>query len=473
MGVTFKRIISCLVVVCLTAAILTGLTSLTEKKSSLEKYTQFFEQDADFDVLFLGSSKVINGIMPMELWNDFGIVSYNFGGHSNSIPTSYWVLRNALDYTTPKLVVLDCFGSNTNSLIHENFYYSHLSFDAFPISATKIQAALDLITPERVADFQAKRMEMLWNFSIYHSRWNELTENDFRPKFTYQKGAEFRSNVSIPAEMATVSPDLKNTQEKNGIQYLIKTIELCRERGIDILLVSLPFPASEQTLIASNTVADVAKQYNVEYLNYFDMDIVDFRTDMYDRSSHLNPSGARKVTDHLGHILTQRYGIPDQRNNPDYQVWYQDAVEYQKEKVALFDNAASAWCYWMLLADDDFSFVAELSESDLQQDAVLTALLRNAGIQPEKVKGRCIIAADRHSGKISYTEYDALLRSPAETALGSLHFEEGRLMLNGQECWSIHDSESTAMRFALFDHTITLLGNAWFSAGEIPSASIS
>jgi hypothetical protein len=61
-----------------------------ERKASDFKYANFFEQDEDFDVLFFGTSHVINGIFPMELWNDYGIVSYNFGGHGNEIATSYW-----------------------------------------------------------------------------------------------------------------------------------------------------------------------------------------------------------------------------------------------------------------------------------------------------------------------------------------------------------------------------------------------
>jgi hypothetical protein len=61
-----------------------------ERKSSDFKYADYFEQDEDFDVLFFGTSHVINGIFPMELWNDYGIVSYNFGGHGNEIATSYW-----------------------------------------------------------------------------------------------------------------------------------------------------------------------------------------------------------------------------------------------------------------------------------------------------------------------------------------------------------------------------------------------
>lgn len=474
MGVTLKRIASCLVVICLTIAILAGLTNITEKKSSLEKYKQFFEQESDFDVLFLGSSKVLNSVLPMELWNDFGIVSYNLGGHGNTIPTSYWVLRNALEFTTPKCVVLDCFGSNWSGRINENFYYTHLSFDSFPLSLTKLQAVCDLINPEKVEDGQAKRMELLWNFSTYHSRWNELTENDFHPDFTYQKGAELRANISIPVEMANVSPNLRNTLDNNGIQYLIKTIELCKERGIEIILTSLPFPASEETLIAANTVSDVAKYYGVEYLNFFEMDVVDFQTDMYDPDSHLNPSGAFKITKYFGQLLAKQYEIPDKRNHPDYQSWHQDAKKYQQEKIALFANADSAWCYWMLLADDDFSFVAELSEKDLVQDNVLISLLRNAGIQPEKIKGRCIVIADRCSGRITYAEYDALLREPLETTLGILSLGTEGLNLNGQKCWQINGLEVPlhGMRFALLDENNNVIGSKQFSSEEIRSTAV-
>lgn len=469
MYTTLKRIVSCVIVVCLTLAILAGLTCITEYKSSIEKYMQFFEQEAEFDVLFLGSSKVINGILPMELWNDYGIVSYNLGGHANTLATSYWVLRNALDYTTPKCVVFDCMGSHSNGRISDNFYYSHLSFDAFPLSPTKIQAVLDLVDPADWEDAQAKRMELLWNFSIYHSRWSDLSANDFLPYYTYQKGAEPRVNVSIPNKMGKADPDERNAQDTTGMQYLIKAIELCRERGIDVLLVHLPYPASKGTLVAANTVGDVAEAYGVEYLNFLNMDIVDYQTDMNDPDSHLNPSGAFKITDYLGRILSERYGIPDRRNHPDYQTWYVDAEQYHQEKIALFENADSAWDYWMLLSDNDFSFVAELSDKDLQQDAVLSALLRNAGVQPENISGRCIVAADRASGTVTYTAYETLQQGPVETPLGILSFDGVCVKLGEQECWQA--GEPAAMRFALLNTEKELEGTAQFSAEQIRSSN--
>lgn len=468
MHTTWKRITSCLIVICLTAAILAGLTSITERKNSLEKYMQFFEQEADFDVLFMGSSKVINSILPMELWKDYGIISYNMGGHGNTIPISYWVLRNALDYTTPKCVVLDCYGSDWNGRINDNFHYAHLSFDAFPLSTTKIQAVLDLINPDKVEDGHAKRMELLWNFSTYHSRWNELDRNDFFPHFTYQKGAEPRANVSIPAAMAEVSPEQKNTEETNGIRYLKKTIELCQERGIDVILTHMPYPASESDQIAANTVADIARQYGVEYLNFLTMDVVDYQTDLHDPDSHLNPSGAFKITDHMGKLLSERYKIPDQRENPAYQSWYEDAEMYRQEKHSQFEDATCAWNYWMLLSDDDFSFLAELSENDLQKDDVLAKLLRNAGISPENVQGRCIIAANRNTGTVTFTQYETLLQGPAETALGTLTLAGNCLQLEESECWQI-DAQETVMRFALLDEAGKMLGNTQFSSEEIRS----
>lgn len=74
-----KRIISCAITICLTIGILTYLTDLMERKSSDQKYEDFWKQEEGFDVLFFGTSHMINGVFPMKLWDDYGIVSYNFG----------------------------------------------------------------------------------------------------------------------------------------------------------------------------------------------------------------------------------------------------------------------------------------------------------------------------------------------------------------------------------------------------------
>ena len=88
------------------------LQKTTMRDSSGFKYRPFLQEDTEYDVLFFGTSHVINGIFPMQLWNDYGITSYNFGGHANSLAMAYWTMVNAVEYHKPKVAVLDL------SLIH-------------------------------------------------------------------------------------------------------------------------------------------------------------------------------------------------------------------------------------------------------------------------------------------------------------------------------------------------------------------
>jgi len=83
------------------------VNNITKRKDSYVKTADFFSQEENFDVLFFGSSHMTNGIFPMELWKNYGIISYNLGNHSEKIKVTYNNILLALEYTNPKLIVLD------------------------------------------------------------------------------------------------------------------------------------------------------------------------------------------------------------------------------------------------------------------------------------------------------------------------------------------------------------------------------
>lgn len=293
-------------------------TNVLQRKSSSFKYTPFFEQKEDFDMLFMGTSHVMQGIFPMELWNDYGIVSYNFGGHSNRVPTTYWVMENALDYTKPKLMVIDVLYVGSNEKVSDNSDFIHLSFDCFPISHTKIKGIYELCDDRDAVDkngicYYDCRNEYIWNLGKYHSRWNELTENDITDGMvTKEKGAESRIGVDTPPAFSLVDKtQVMNIDDTEGLKYLRRMIEECKARGIEVLLINLPYPAAEMDQLTANSIYKVAEEYNVNYINFVAMDnVVDYSIDLFD-AEHLNPSGAMKVTDYLGHYITENYDIPD------------------------------------------------------------------------------------------------------------------------------------------------------------------
>lgn len=391
------RIISCVLTLCLLAVSLNFLTNLMERKASLIMYQPFFEQEADFDVLFIGSSHVKNGVFPMELWNDYGIVSYNYGGDGNRIPTTYWVMENALDYTTPKLIVVDCYFLEEDTKTTPFYSNLHSSLDAFPLSATKIKATLDLLNDpvlsKRIEDGTVVEAEkrtpvgLLWDFSIYHTRWNVLKEDDFQVITTSEKGALPIIAVAVPQDFLKVGRSEKLEENTVGIEYLKKLIEKCQKRGIDILLTYLPFPANVACQKSANIVYEIAAEYGINYINFLDMDIVDFNTDCSDSNNHLNPSGARKVTDYLGKYIMENYQIPDQRGNPEYSDWFEDYEEYKETKRSNLQAQRSWDTYLMLLADKNLDAVVEIKNSDIWNDNRFVNLVENLGINMSSVSG--------------------------------------------------------------------------------------
>lgn len=380
----------------MTCLLLLGASKLLERKDSISKYYSFFSQKEDFDVLFFGSSHMLNGVYPMELWNKYGIVSYNFGGHSNTIPTSYWVMKNALDYTNPKVVVLDCFIVGDYKESDQNAHL-HISFDAFPLSQTKIMAIEDLSDdPIRDADIKSgissvtsscTKEELIWDYSLYHSRWNELEFLDFNYDENLDKGAERRIAVSSveKAEFDDLSEIPAVDENRIPVQYLMDFISECKKSNIEVVLIYLPYGDwGEEIRVNAAQIGQIAKEYNVEYINFLDENILDTNVDFYN-SGHLNPSGARKVSTYLGKLLCEKYDIADHKNDDEYYEWHNDYEEYRSNCDWTLKEENDLSNYLMLLYDYDVDYTIEVLDETLLTNNMFSSLLSNLSydvIQP-------------------------------------------------------------------------------------------
>jgi hypothetical protein len=350
-----KTGIGCLMTLIMIIIPLCYLSKITERKASAIKYEEFFEDKMDYDVLFLGSSHMIDGISPMDMWHDYGITSYNLGGHSNTVPTSYWVLMNALDYTTPKLVVMDGYLITSQYKISNDNYSSvHNSLDAFPLTFTKIKGVLDLLNDSNIEagiengevkiDEDRIPLGLLWDFSVYHSRWNEISENDFNPPKTYNKGAEDRISL-VPMELH----ENNNIDNLNsvGVEYLDKIVDECEKRGIEILLVYLPAKDGYQS--QANWMEKYAYEKGLDFINFTDGSCINPAIDFSDAAGHMNPSGAKKITAFIGDYIKKRYSIEG-----DYNIWESDYEEYVSYKTNLIKQQKDIKNYLMLLNDSSY-----------------------------------------------------------------------------------------------------------------------
>lgn len=368
-----KRILSVLCVLAMIGAGLSYLSRLMVNKASLEQYEQFFETEQDFDVLFLGSSHVINGVSPLDLYREYGITSFNLSMHGNYVASSYYLLKECLELTErkgrqlPKAVVLDIYGGN------EIVFDLHNAWDSFPLSATKAEMVRALVPKEDQA-------AMLVPFFLYHNRWNELKEEDFRLYASRKYGVQPRYEVCYPADEIVTDPEDREEADGEKLAYVDRINGLCESLGIKLFVIHIPYSYHPEWQREANEVCRYVKEQGIACVNYMNQDMgIDFDIDFYDQG-HLNASGMRILTKELGRLLWEA-GMKDHRGEEGDQVWERENEEFIEYRIRQLKETQDAKAYLMGICDPDLSCQVQIKESVLEDEQIakLTERLIKAG----------------------------------------------------------------------------------------------
>lgn len=402
---TWKRILSCFAALCLTAGLLGGLTWLTQKKDSYAKHAEFFEQNEPYDVFFVGSSRMMNGVFPMELWENYGIVSYNWAQAGHPPPAYYWIMRLALDYKQPKLMVIDCYGMHFDAKTTAVFGLMHISMDSFPLSLTKIQAVRDLMddpymTEEYNEGERRSAFNLLWTFPVFHSRWAQLTAEDFHPQKSLTRGAIANSDM-YGADFVPDDSQTGRVFETVGVEYLRRAVEECQSRGIEVLMTFIPLYADAEQQAAARYAGKIAEEYGVDYLNFFELDVANYHTDFADSAGHLNTAGARKITEYVGNYIVDHYSIPDHRGEAAYENWVRDHALYIEKKNEELRAREDLYHYLMLLTRDAVDAALFIRDPGLFSDPIAAELLQGLGVRADACTADTKLILIRNGGERS------------------------------------------------------------------------
>lgn len=365
------------------------LTSIMENKESSKKWGDFFEQANEYDILFAGNSHIMTTVSPTQLWTEYGYSSFNIATPSSTMPNTYWTIMNALDYSNPKLIVLDCYFMNMNEKISPlSFSYMHSSWDAVPLSINKIKAVCDLI-PDPIAEQSLSqtddtetqsRMALLWNYGVYHSRWNSLSKSDFEIEKYTDQGATINLLHCFPDHETNDTTSLRLEENYVGVTYLKRIIEECQSRDIDIMLVYLPFPAAEEHLKSANTMMDIASEYEISAINFLNLDVVNYQTDCNDSSSHLNGFGAEKITSYLGAYISDNYHIENHVGDVEHQYWNEICEKNQTSYYNLLYTQNKLVNYLMAVKYSHADSIIEVKDKSLFDDDFYINIFANMGV---------------------------------------------------------------------------------------------
>lgn len=360
-----KKVLATAVFGCLLVLVLYILNTTLQVKYedgvlSMQDFYQY-PQDS-IDVLMLGSSHLGSNIDPTQLYEEYGIASYNLWGSAQPTWNTYYYLKEALKHQKPKVVVLETYVVAQDN---DTTGYGTLikSTSGMHLNENKFDSIYDSIN-----NFDEIGMDVFLGWPTYHTRYTELGKQDFSRYFwNYTLGDK---KVSSWSHIACKANDVSGVTDTAPLaakheKYFRKIIELCKSEEIDLFLFTAPYIVSDKEEMRFNTIAAIAKEENLPYENYnltYENFNLDYTNDFADELGHMNDSGIDKITSYLGAYLKENYELSDtaygklfmeqKDETQSYSlptVFKGDGVEqYIDTGVCLYDNPTASWT---ILAD--------------------------------------------------------------------------------------------------------------------------
>lgn len=240
----------------------------------------FYEEPENtIEAIFLGSSVTAGGIIPMELYEKYGISSYNLGTEQQPMLASYYWLEEAyrLHSDTLDTVVLDAAMLRRTPI--DVFFCKAL--DAMQFSKVKYHAV-----KEYTNDFRELISELIPVLS-YHDRWKSLADSDFlkvdydAERYTRGYNYDAGRNISYVGDAALIAqpPYLEDeevgetTLDKYSLLYLKRMLQFCAANDIRLVLMKTPIFSDAPwargwTSADHNAVQSIADTYHLDVFDF-------------------------------------------------------------------------------------------------------------------------------------------------------------------------------------------------------------
>ena len=346
---------------------------------------EFYElEENSVEVLFLGSSQVSEGIAPPQLYDEYGISSYVIGSASQPIQVPYMWLKEAHKTQDMEVVVLDI------SRLYQpspTVWY-HKGIDNMKLSWDKIKDMWDYCSTHEEADPLLSYLVPLY---MYHSRWAELTEDDFR--LLEQDNNVFMgfyvrpNNKEIdPADMAYENETSKSETKMVDYQfeYLEKIVAYCKEKDQKLLFIKTP--KIDWSVEKHDQVQAYADANGIPFVDFSSEVLIeemglDGKLDFGD-GDHLSALGAEKLTAWLGNYLKENYDLTDYRGTEYGETLQAEFERYTRHAdfcKAKLRNDVNA--YFECLNNDRYEVLIQLtSPEEGLYTAEMTQLMQSLGL---------------------------------------------------------------------------------------------
>ena len=287
-------------------------------------WNMYTEEPKDsIDVLIIGSSLAYCDIIPAAIYEETGITSYVLSGSTLNSALGYYYLKEGLKTQSPDVVMIEATSAFFNK--YESFSKANIGYMPYGIN----RLCATLVTGERT-----ECIGLLFPLYNYHELWQERSFEYIispRPdkKTDINAGYTYITDIVPQPERVPRGVASKEDIEFNLV-YLKKTVELCRDKGIEVELFLSPccyYIADEYKAMLTEALPDVTF---IDYSDHAEDMGLDMSVD-YCGKIHLNFYGAVKFSEYLADHISNEFDISE-REHPA-ELWQQRTDNYRKKSA--------------------------------------------------------------------------------------------------------------------------------------------
>lgn len=310
------------------------------------------QHEEALDVICIGGSSTATYWKPLYAWKEYGMFSYNYAADGYRVPLTIGAVKDVLNHSNPKLLVLDMrsflyiqedlsniesgirymtdsmdFGINRFRTVNDVMKY----YDTNAFEDDNISYYFELIKYHYDTATLGKELawKHIWNNTTAQYKGFQFCETTFNEIFEQPRNIETEERMPIDSKTET---------------YLIELLKYLNTQDVDVLFVQGPKPTGIDAQKMNNYLGDIIHSYGYEFLNtnnFYDEMNIDFSKDFYN-DNHVNAYGADKYTHFLANYIVNHYNIPDHSADIEFAVqWnkeYDLFVEKDNEIKAIIDE---------------------------------------------------------------------------------------------------------------------------------------
>lgn len=303
-----KVLLFCLILILLLET-LSWLSLITlrnpDPMSDSNPWAVFEEPENTVDLIAMGNSNVRSGIIPMQLWKDYGITGYTWGEPGVDPFDAELYLQKIFKKQSPSVVILEASFFFRNTTLTENLN-------------SRVKAGLASVCP-LISYHRTLTKLFQYSFSDLMQASHSVTKG-------YYVNFQTKSSKKAKSYMKKSSSDdsLNPIVEKQ----VLKIEKLCEENGAQLIITAVP-STSDWGYQRHQLTEEFCSRNQLEFLDMNTSDVLkdmglSWKNDTRDGGTHLNYHGASLTTEYLGQYLAENHPMTDFRGKDGYQQWDDD-----------------------------------------------------------------------------------------------------------------------------------------------------